>query len=172
MTTQAQRAGSLDACGPLAAASQLHASTDWAVLGHANPFEFDLAGTLVLLLHDDPATRTRALQDLDSAVHHANTIYPSTRPVALYIAALLSDPRSEQIGVLDRNECARLLRAVLLDWLGEMAFDVGEESLRQPGASVSPSPPRKRHWALHARYSCARPQRSPVTTTLISGTPL
>lgn len=158
VTTQAQGVGSRDAGSPLTKAAQLHASTDWAVSGHSSPFEFDLANTLALLLHDNPATRTKALRDLQSAVHHANTISPSTTPVALYIAALLSDPRTEEIDVIDRHTCPRPMRAALLDWLGEMASDVGEESitaLRRVGFPIT---------AEEAALRAARPTLVLATT--------
>ncbi|MBR7827577.1 hypothetical protein KDK95_14760 [Actinospica sp. MGRD01-02] len=127
MTTP-ETVGSPGTPSPLPPAAQLYTHTDWASLGHANPFDFDLASTLTLLLHDDAATRANALHDLQSAVHHQNTIYPSTTPVALYIAALLFDPRTDGVGVYGRNDVPRTLRAALLDWLGELADDVGEQS--------------------------------------------
>lgn len=62
-------------------------------------------------------------------MHHQNTIYRATTRVALYLAALLSDARAGVLDVEKRRGQPQSLRAVLLDWLGDMADDVSEESL-------------------------------------------
>jgi hypothetical protein len=122
-TLEARAASSPDA------ATTLPVHTDWAAIEHALEDEIDLADALGALLAHDSAARSRALRDLQQAVHHQNTIYPATTPVALHIAALLPDPRTESVVGCERGEQPRQLRAALLDWLGEMAYDVGEESI-------------------------------------------
>jgi hypothetical protein len=62
-----------------------------------------------------------------------NTIYSATAPAALYLAGILNDPRT--VPAINaryptwRTEY-RCLRAVLLDWLGDMAGDVSDETER------------------------------------------
>lgn len=110
-------------------AEQLYTLTDWATLAHALPDQVDLGSALADLLAEEMASRMRALRDVEQSVHHQNTIYPATSHVALYVAALLADPRTEAVGAFDRGERPRQMRAVLLDWLGEMACDVGEDAI-------------------------------------------
>lgn len=67
-------------------------------------------------------------------MHHQNTIYSATVPVAFYVAAILADPRTATAGVYRRHDMrqgsvCRPLRAVLLDWLGEIAMDIGDHSV-------------------------------------------
>lgn len=158
MTTP-ETVGSLGIPSPLPSAADLYARTDWASLEHANPFEFDLASTLASLVHDDAETRANALHELKSAVHHQNTIYRSTAPVALYVAALLFDPRTNGVGVCCRIEVPRTLRAALLDWLGELADDIGERSVA--AAWRFGGEPTAEEMALHA----LRPTLLLATTT-------
>lgn len=137
--------------GPLPTVAHLLAQTDWASLEHAFPDNIKLADALTKILADDIAIRSRALADLQEAVHHQNTIYPATTRVALYLAALLSDPRAGALDVEKPRSQPRSLRAVLLDWLGEMADDVGDESLaaaRRFGFGI---------YAEQAEFRAARP---------------
>jgi hypothetical protein len=61
------------------------------------------------------------------------TIYSATTPAALYMAAILDDPWTA-LAIAARYPTWRTeyrsLRAVLLDWLGDMAHDVGDETAR------------------------------------------
>lgn len=127
-TPKAQETNPPESTNPLPTAAHLFAHTDWAALEHGLAGQVDLAQALTKLLADDKATRARALSDIQQAAHHQNTIYPATTAVALYIAALLSDPRTEAVGAFGHGEHPRQLRAALLDWLGDMAYDVGEDS--------------------------------------------
>ncbi|SCF68820.1 hypothetical protein GA0115259_101049 [Streptomyces sp. MnatMP-M17] len=68
-------------------------------------------------------------------MRHQNTIYPATPPAALYIAAILSDSRTTEVGTYalqqrHRREPQQLpLRAALLDWLHLLALDTNDECL-------------------------------------------
>ncbi|MGW2825924.1 hypothetical protein ACWC24_33695 [Streptomyces sp. NPDC001443] len=42
----------------------------------------------------DWATRTKALRDVHNILHRQNTIYGVMVPTALYVAAILTDPRT------------------------------------------------------------------------------
>ncbi|MFC4039577.1 hypothetical protein ACFO1B_14215 [Dactylosporangium siamense] len=104
--------------------------TDWPTLEHATGPATELPAVLLRLLDDDPSARTAALRHLER-IHHQNTIYPATAPAAVYLAAILPDPRTSapMPGTVGRRRVVgpRPLRAVLLDQLGDMADDVGDE---------------------------------------------
>jgi hypothetical protein len=108
---------------------ELLSFTDWAAVKHALGVADDVPTALDQILHDDPAARARALCHLEESVHHSSTIYPATAPVALHIAAILADPRTDAAGIYRRNDTRRPLRAALLDWLGDMAADVGDDAV-------------------------------------------
>ncbi|WP_222314463.1 hypothetical protein [Streptomyces cavourensis] len=107
--------------------------TDWAALDHAGGTAEDIPTALTALHHPDPAVRARALEHGLEPVRHQNTIYPATLPVALYIAAILPDRKSDTVGTYTleqrhRPEPQRLpLRAALLDWLHLLALDANDE---------------------------------------------
>ncbi|MFD7900430.1 hypothetical protein [Streptomyces sp. NPDC059743] len=109
--------------------------TDWAVLDHARGAAEDIPAALAALHHPDPSVRARALEHGLEPVRHQNTIYPATPPAALYIAAILSDPRTTEVGTYElqqrhRRETRQLpLRAALLDWLHLLALDTNDECL-------------------------------------------
>ncbi|MFI1995328.1 hypothetical protein [Actinoplanes sp. NPDC020271] len=108
----------------------------WADFNHALGSAQDVPEFLIQLLAKDPVEVARALRHLEQTVHHQNTIYSATGPVALYVAAILSDARVGTIGVYRPNDVARPLRAVLLDWLAEMADDASDsaaEAMRRHG---------------------------------------
>jgi hypothetical protein len=111
--------------------------TPWPELGHALGAAGGTPAALGDLLAADAAVVARSLRHLEQTVHHQNSIYSATAPSALFVAAILSDPRVEAPGVYRRGDPRRRpLRAVLLDWLGEMADDVSDaavEASRQPG---------------------------------------
>ncbi|WP_460491325.1 hypothetical protein [Dactylosporangium cerinum] len=104
--------------------------TDWATLEHATGPATELPAVLVRLLDGDPSARMAALQYIER-INHQNTIYPATAPAAVYLAAILPDPRTAApvpLAVDHRGIVGpRPLRAVLLDQLGDMADDVGDE---------------------------------------------
>lgn len=119
---------------PLPDPDTLLHDTDWASCDHALGQAEDTPAALRQLLDDDTAVRAKALRHLEQTVHHGNTIYSATVPVALYAAAILADPRTATAGVYRprdlrwANAC-RPLRSVLLDWLGEIAIDIGDHSV-------------------------------------------
>jgi hypothetical protein len=105
-------------------------------LEHALGAAGDTPAALGSLLSPDPDVVVESLRHLEQTVHHQNSIYSATPPSALFVAAILSDPRVEAPGVYRRGEPRRPLRAVLLDWLGELADDVSDAAVaasRQPG---------------------------------------
>lgn len=113
----------------------LRLNTDWHVLEHAYGPATDIPAILSHLLEGDSEAKASALGALVGSVHHQNTIYSSTTPVALYIAAILPDERSA--GPCGRAGAVRPMRAALLDWLGEMAFDVDDDAIAAKGRRFS-----------------------------------
>jgi len=97
--------------------------TDWGALSHAYGVAADAPSRLTGLLSGDPAACADAVGYLDAAILHQGSIYPATAPVALFVAGILSDPRTAvQAGsVFPWDERARPLRAALLEWLGQVA---------------------------------------------------
>jgi hypothetical protein len=113
----------------------LRLTTDWHELEHAYGPATDIPAILSHLLEVNSEARAVALGELVGSVHHQNTIYSSTTPVALYIAAILPDERST--GPCGRGEAVRPMRAVLLDWLGNVAFDVDDDAIAAKGRRFS-----------------------------------
>jgi hypothetical protein len=109
--------------------------TDWGALNHARGTAEDIPGALIALLDPDPAARSRALEHGLEPVRHQNSIYSATPPTALYVAAILSDPRTIAVGsyeLMQRHQRERRqlpLRAALLDWLHLLALDANDECL-------------------------------------------
>lgn len=97
--------------------------TDWAALEHAYADAADLPRELVGLLSGDPEVAGNVLATLDAAVLHQGTIYSATAPAALYVAAVISDPRTLMPcgTALPWDDRTRPLRAALLEWLGNVA---------------------------------------------------
>ncbi|GAA4244393.1 hypothetical protein [Dactylosporangium darangshiense] len=105
---------------------------DWAALGHAMGRADDIPVALSQLTDENSEVRAKALEYLER-VNHQNTIYSATAPAALYIAGILNDPwtaRAINARYPTWRTEYRCLRAVLLDWLGDMADDVGDETGR------------------------------------------
>lgn len=128
-----------DETSPLPPAARLLAHTPWHEFEHAYaPGDIDLAATLAHLLHPQEATRLEALGRLQGTVHHQNTICPATTPVALYITALLHDPRSEPTEVRDGLDRPLPLRAALLSWIAQIAYDTMEEVTAKRGFGFMP----------------------------------
>ncbi|WP_225859003.1 hypothetical protein [Streptomyces albicerus] len=81
---------------------------------------------LVALLDAKQAVRTKALHDIHHVVHHQNTLYEATAPTALYVAAILSDPRTTCSVDKDRWSLPGNMRAELLGWITSVANEVTE----------------------------------------------
>ncbi|MFD3841222.1 hypothetical protein ACFWWC_33915 [Streptomyces sp. NPDC058642] len=79
---------------------------------------------LVALLDANQAVRTKALHDIHHVVHHQNTLYEATAPTALYVAAILSDPRTTCPVDKNRWSFPGNMRAELLGWINAVANDV------------------------------------------------
>ncbi|MFE7116115.1 HEAT repeat domain-containing protein [Streptomyces sp. NPDC057654] len=100
--------------------------TDWTALEHAYGNAHDTPLRLLQLLDKDPEVQAGALEQLDMSVLHQASLYSATAPAALYVAAILNDPRT--LGTLACHEDVstwdgrpRPLRAALLEWLGQIA---------------------------------------------------
>ncbi|MCX5254977.1 HEAT repeat domain-containing protein [Streptomyces canus] len=109
--------------GPLPDPRSVLEGTDWTELEHAYGVAQDTPLRLLQLLDEDPEVQAGALELLDMSVLHQESLYSATAPAALYVAAVLNDPRT-----LARHEtCStwddqpRPLRAALLEWLGQIA---------------------------------------------------
>lgn len=104
------------------------ADTNWAALEHAYGTAEDTPAQLVALLDAGQGVRSRALDHLDHAVLHQCTLYSATAPAALYVAGILTDPRTAvPVGATPRA-IPGPLRAELLDWLDSAANEVTDEA--------------------------------------------
>lgn len=105
--------------------------TNWAELEHALGPAFDLQAGLGRFMDDDIAVRSEAVGEYLELVNHQNSIYTATTPVALYVAALLPDPRTDVLKLASgRGGQPVPIRAALMDWLGGIADDVNDEVLK------------------------------------------
>lgn len=103
--------------------------TDWAALQHARGSAADLPAGLALFLDGSLTVRTEAIGRWLEVVNHQNSIYQATTPVARYVAALLADPRTAELKVVEvigGRPAHPPLRAVLIDWLGSIADDASD----------------------------------------------
>lgn len=102
--------------------------TEYAALLHAYGLAVDTPGHLAALADDDPAARARALEHLWSAIIHQGTPWIATPPVALDVAALLTDSRVT-------DSC---LRAELLNLLAAVAEagSITDRDLSEPDFDV------------------------------------
>ncbi|GAA4558020.1 hypothetical protein [Planotetraspora kaengkrachanensis] len=107
-------------------ASKLIEANDWASLQHAYGPAEDTPAALVDLLNGAADARAMALGHLNHAVHHQNSLYTATAPSALYVAAILSDPRTDSL-IRGGEGQWYPLRQALLDWLGSVAGEAGNE---------------------------------------------
>ncbi|MGW1092463.1 HEAT repeat domain-containing protein [Streptomyces sp. NPDC002596] len=117
--------------------------TDWAALEHAYGAAEDTPHRLVQLLDQDPEVQAGSLGMLDMSVLHQESLYSATAPAALYVAAVLNDPRTmtshEDYAAWDDRP--RPLRAALLEWLGQIVDSAaygettGEEDGNEPGVT-------------------------------------
>lgn len=124
MTTQNEYPFSGGAArGPLPDPGSVLEHTDWAVLEHAYGPAQDTPLRLVQLLDEDPEVQAGALDMLDMSVLHQESLYSATAPAALYVAAVLNDPRTMTVhdNYAAWDERPRPLRAALLEWLGMIA---------------------------------------------------
>ncbi|MFF3460128.1 hypothetical protein ACFYXH_38680 [Streptomyces sp. NPDC002730] len=108
------------------------AGSDWGALEHAMGLAEDTPQNLAALLHADQRLRSEALDYLHHVVHHQNTLYAATVPAALYVSAILTDPRAGLPVDKRPHDFPGPLRAELLGWLGSVA-----ESASDDAASVS-----------------------------------
>ncbi|MGC0376312.1 hypothetical protein [Streptomyces sp. SAI-229] len=99
------------------------AETDWGSLQTAFGNGEDLPGLLARLLEPDPKVQVTALSELGELVHHQNTLYEATAPVALYVAGILTHPAAMTL----RPYRGVPIRATLLNWLVSTAYDASDE---------------------------------------------
>ncbi|WP_254407256.1 hypothetical protein [Streptomyces sp. GMY02] len=104
------------------------AETDWAALEHALGTAEDTPAQLVALLDADQQVRSRALDHLHHVVHHQNTLYVATVPAALYVAAILLDPRTALPVDKRSGDFPGPMRAELLGWLGSVTDAAGDQA--------------------------------------------
>ncbi|MDX3567846.1 hypothetical protein [Streptomyces sp. ID05-47C] len=118
--------------------------TDWARLEHAYGSAADAPGILVALLDPDQAVRTKALDNLHGVLHHQNTLYEATAPTALYVAAILPDPRTTRTVEKTRQDFPGNMRAELLAWIASVAnevTDAADAMSRRYGFPLDDYPP-------------------------------
>ncbi|MFJ8045463.1 HEAT repeat domain-containing protein [Kitasatospora sp. NPDC096147] len=103
------------------------AGTDWAALDHAYGPAESTAEDLLGLLDEDPEVQAGSLGALEMSVLHQGSLYTATAPAALFIAGILSDPRTlvAHEGFFPWDDRVRPLRVALLEWLGEFAHSAG-----------------------------------------------
>ncbi|WP_329106727.1 HEAT repeat domain-containing protein [Streptomyces sp. NBC_01439] len=97
-------------------------STEWDALQHAYGSAEDIPPYLCRLLDEDPEVQAEALGMLEMSVLHQGSLYSSTPPAALFVAAILTHPQTsvEHENFFPWDDRARPLRAALLDWLGQI----------------------------------------------------
>jgi hypothetical protein len=116
-----------DARDPLPDPREVVKATAWATLEHARGQAEDSPALLVGLLAEDPGAQARALRHLSDPIHHQNSVYSATVPAALFVAAALNDP-STAMALPAPGRAQKQVRAALLDWLGSVANEVGNEA--------------------------------------------
>lgn len=104
-------------------ARELLMATEWDALQHAYGSAEDTPPYLCQLLNEDPEVQAEALGMLDMSVLHQGSLYSSTPPAALFVAAILAHPQTlaEHESFFPWDDRTRPLRAALLDWLGQIA---------------------------------------------------
>jgi hypothetical protein len=110
--------------GPLALIKQ----TDWASLEHALGTAEDTPAALADLLNGAPDAQAKAVGHLNDPVHHQNSLYSATAPAALYVAAILSDPRTDTLVPGSEEGQWYPLRQALLDWLESITDEVSNDA--------------------------------------------
>ncbi|MDX3238978.1 hypothetical protein PV392_25485 [Streptomyces sp. ME03-5709C] len=99
------------------------AETDWASLETAFGNGEELPKVLARLLEPDAKAQVTALSELGEMVHHQNSIYGATAPVARYVAGILTHPAATN----PRPYLNVPIRATLLNWLASTAYDASDE---------------------------------------------
>jgi hypothetical protein len=115
--------------------------TDWNAVEHCCPNVAPMTPVILRqLLDDDPRVQGTAVRDLFDAVTHQETFYSATAPAALFVAAILGDPRTLAMVTTQRpweidqhGEQLSLLRVLLLGWLGGTAQDADYPPEWPPG---------------------------------------
>jgi hypothetical protein len=104
-------------------ARELLTATEWGALQHAYGNAEDTPPYLCQLLNEDPEVQAEALGMLDMSVLHQGSLYSSTPPAALFVAAIRTHPQTlaEHESFFPWDDRTRPLRAALLDWLGQIA---------------------------------------------------
>ncbi|WP_413758063.1 hypothetical protein [Streptomyces sp. MMBL 11-3] len=105
-------------------------STDWAALEHAYGPATDAPRMLSALWDSEQSVRTQALEYLHHTLHHQNTLYSATVAAALYVAAILADPRTSWSVDKERGSFPGPVRAELLTWIASVADEVTDEAER------------------------------------------
>ncbi|TRO59810.1 HEAT repeat domain-containing protein [Streptomyces sp. IB201691-2A2] len=140
--------------------------TDWAALDHAYGPAHDTPLRLCQLLDEDPEVQAGALGTLDMSVLHQESLYSATPPAALYVAAILDDPRTlaQHENYFPWDDRPRPLRAALLEWLGQIADSAaygettGADDGNDPGVSDAVRAVRGTlHTAVSAHLSAPDP---------------
>ena len=110
--------------------------TEWIHLGHAYDAASDTPRRLLELLDSSPDVQAFALAQLDASVLHQGSLYSATAPTALFIAGILTDPRTDvsHVSAFPWDDRRRLLRASLIEWLGR----VGDAASHGEGDEVEP----------------------------------
>ncbi|PKV82661.1 hypothetical protein [Streptomyces sp. TLI_146] len=116
------------AVGDLPVPALVLEGTDWDALEHSMGPAGDTPQMLADLLDADQRVRTQALDHLHHVVHHQNTLYDATVPAALYVAAILTDPRTSLPVDKEPHDAPGPLRAALLGWLGSVADAASDEA--------------------------------------------
>ncbi|MGW7403252.1 hypothetical protein ACWGI9_05870 [Streptomyces sp. NPDC054833] len=106
----------------------LLAGTEWAALTHAYGSATEAPEMLASLFDADQSVRTKALDYLHGTLHHQNTLYEATVPTALYVAAILPDPRTTRAVDKERHAFPGCLRAELLAWIASVTDAVTDEA--------------------------------------------
>ncbi|MEV6739474.1 hypothetical protein AB0N14_22080 [Streptomyces sp. NPDC051104] len=102
--------------------------TDWPTLAHAYGSAAEAPKMLAALIDREQSVRTRALDYLHNTLHHQSTLYEATVPAALYVAAILSDPRTTCTVDNNRRSFPGCMRAELLAWIASVANEVTDEA--------------------------------------------
>ncbi|MEU6631722.1 hypothetical protein ABZ905_26090 [Streptomyces parvus] len=116
--------------------------TDWNAVEHCCPNVAPMTPVILRqLLDDDPRVQGTAVRELSEAVTHQETFYSATAPAALFVAAVVGDPRTlarvtwQRPWEIDQHgEQLSLLRVLLLDWLGDTAQNADYPLEWPPGA--------------------------------------
>jgi hypothetical protein len=97
-------------------------------VGHACGSATEAPTMLAALRDPDQSVRTKALSYLHDPLNHQNTLYEATVPAALYVAAILSDPRTTRAVDKSRYSSPGCLRAELLSWIASIANEVTHQA--------------------------------------------